>query len=307
MRTLVVLFTVLVFFVFSAADAMGSSGKRPSETNDQGYADDGWDYDRSEDDMDSNAGLSAHQKNKQGWVSEKPYGAFKRAPASKWDQSSHWNRGHQRRRPSAVNHHRVVNDVTAEKALVKLKNGNLRYTQRRWRKPSHGASQKDRIRLLAGQRPHTIILSCSDSRVPPEIVFNQKLGEIFTVRSAGEALDAAVIASIEYAVAYLGTQLLLVLGHESCGAVTAALQTMPNQSAGSPYLDAMVADIQPRIASFLRRPASSGLIRESTANARGVVKDLIKRSTISRTRVAAGTLQIRSALYHMDSGTVEFH
>lgn len=80
-----------------------------------------------------------------------------------------------------------------------------------------GAS--DLKRLSTGQKPHTIVLSCSDSRVPPEVLFDQKLGEIFVIRTAGQAIDSSVLASIEYAVSHLGTNLIVVMGHESCGAV----------------------------------------------------------------------------------------
>lgn len=200
-----------------------------------------------------------------------------------------------------------LSDVSAEKSLDKLRLGNLRFQQGKLRKQSEGVATKDRNRLLAGQTPHAIVLSCSDSRVPPEIIFDQRLGELFVVRSAGETLDKAVIASIEYAVAHLGVQLILVMGHDSCGAVTAALNSMPNAKSESAYIDYMVADIQPRIAGYFRKPASTGIELESAANARGVVRDLIQKSAIVRERLSSGNLQVRSSLYHLDSGFVDFH
>ena len=206
---------------------------------------------------------------------------------------------------ASVQHH--TNKVPAEKAMIQLKNGNQRFIQGRMRKPDDGVSGKDRLRLLAGQSPSAVVVASSDSRVSPELVFDQRLGEIYVVRSLGPSLDAAVIASIEYAIARLGVQLVVIMGNENSSGVEAALQAMADASSGSPHFDRMVADIQPRLASYFRRPASSGLVRESTANVRGLLKDLIRRSPIIRSRVGSGSLQLRSALYHMDTGVVDFH
>ncbi|MGZ3798075.1 MAG: carbonic anhydrase, partial [Pseudobdellovibrionaceae bacterium] len=133
-------------------------------------------------------------------------------------------------------HEKADTGVNAKTALAWLKNGNTRYLKGTLRKD--GQSNKDRERLVTGQKPHTIILSCSDSRVPPEVLFDQKLGEIFVIRTAGEALDNAAIASVEYALEHLGSHLLVVMGHESCGAVKAAFSTLKGEDAGSPALDA---------------------------------------------------------------------
>jgi hypothetical protein len=105
--------------------------------------------------------------------------------------------------------------VEAKTSFRWLQNGNKRFVTESLRKD--GQSKKDRIRLVSGQKPHAIVLSCSDSRVPPEVLFDQKLGEIFVVRTAGEALDNTAIASIEYALEHLGSHLLVVMAHESCG------------------------------------------------------------------------------------------
>jgi len=128
------------------------------------------------------------------------------------------------------------------------------------------------------------------------------------VRTAGESLDSSVIASLEYAVEHLGPRLLVVMGHTSCGAVKAALETPEDKSAGSPSLDKLVGDIRPRIPN--RTPAaapSAGLEIESAANAQGVAADLLKRSEIIRARVEKGDLLIKPALYYLDSGSVKFY
>lgn len=198
-----------------------------------------------------------------------------------------------------------LNDVTAEEALTKLKHGNLRFVQGMSR--SSKVSQGERMKLMAGQKPHSIVLTCSDSRVPPENVFDQKLGDLYVIRNAGPALDAATVASIEYAVTQLGTRLVLVMGHEGCAGLKAAIMTPPGKSTGSPAWDQVVADIQPRLGSLHRRPASVGFVRESNENTRGIVKDMISRSNLIRQRISNGHLQLRSGFYNMDSGLVDFH
>ncbi len=208
--------------------------------------------------------------------------------------------------PATPAHGASTDGVPAEKAMLWLQNGNKRYLKKGNR--SDGKSQADRDRLKKTEKPYAVVLSCSDSRVPPETVFDQALGEVFVVRTAGESLDAAVIASLEYAVENLGPRLLVVMGHTSCGAVSAALATADGKSAGSESLDLLVADIRPRLAN--RGPAgvvSESLEIESAANAQGVAADLMKRSSLIRARVEKGELVIKPALYYLDSGVVKFY
>lgn len=200
--------------------------------------------------------------------------------------------------------HEHAGSVAPDTALSWLKNGNSRYLKKHLRRD--GQSAIDRERLKGAQHPHTIILSCADSRVPPEIVFDQKLGEIFVVRAAGEALDFSVVGSLEYAVEHLGARLLLVMGHESCGAVRAALDTLKGGSAGSPDLDKLVADIHPRLKDKVSTKPSPLLKDEVWLNTRGVAADLVKRSEILRKKVEAGELKIAAAVYSLETGTVRF-
>src|SRR5205814_6637151 len=130
-------------------------------------------------------------------------------------------------------------------ALAELKAGNARFVR--------GESQlrdlpQARQALAAGQHPAAIILCCSDSRVPPELVFDQTLGRLFVVRAAGNVVDPALLGSIEYAVEHLGARLLVVLGHSSCGAVDAALKG----GSASPNLRALVERIAPAAARAKR-------------------------------------------------------
>lgn len=193
--------------------------------------------------------------------------------------------------------------VPADKALSWLKNGNTRYLSNKIRKD--GQSPADIARLSKGQHPHAIVLSCSDSRVPPEIVFDQKLGEIFVVRTAGEDPDASALASIEYAIEHLHPQLLVVMGHTSCGAVKAAIE-VGDKDAGSPALNTLVHNIQPRLGAYQGRMPSSELKDESWQEADGVAKDLMAKSEIIKKSVESGKLKIVTALYQTSNGKVDF-
>jgi carbonic anhydrase len=194
--------------------------------------------------------------------------------------------------------------IAPEVALKWLQHGNTRFTKGTFRKD--GVSSEDRKHLTEGQHPHSIVLSCSDSQVPPEIVFDQKLGEIFAVRTAGEALDSTVIASIEYAVSHLGPQLVVVMGHTQCGAIKAAVSTINGGDAGSEHLNKLVKDIQPRIDLLKRVPASVDYLTEAWVNAKGVAADLAKRSKIIDEKIKQGQLLVVPALYHIESGKVEW-
>ncbi|MDO9182268.1 MAG: carbonic anhydrase [Bacteriovorax sp.] len=204
----------------------------------------------------------------------------------------------------AAHEHRLKGEINPQKSLVLLKNGNTRYATDH---PNlKGIGKADRSKLVSGQKPYAIVLSCSDSRVPPEIVFDQKLGEIFVVRTAGQSLDSAAIASIEYAVSHLGSNLIVVMGHESCGAVKAALSTLKGGDAGSPWLNKLVADLHPHLKRFSELSQTDGVIVESWANVEGVAKDLLDRSEIVKGLVQPGEVKIQNALYHLGSGEVEW-
>lgn len=200
--------------------------------------------------------------------------------------------------------HEEVKGVEPETSLRWLNNGNTRFVKHRLRKD--GQSTADIKKLSEGQKPHAVVLSCSDSRVPPEIVFDQKLGELFTVRTAGQTLGANAVGSIEYAAEHLGPRLIVVMGHTACGAVKAAYGTLAGASAGTPALDELVHDIHPRIASFKGQPPSENFEKESWANVHGVIKDLLARSKMLTDMQAAGKIKIVPALYDLKTGKVTF-
>ncbi len=192
-----------------------------------------------------------------------------------------------------------------DSAFKELKAGNQRFLKGEVRKD--GQAVDDIKRLSKGQAPNSIVLSCSDSRVPPEAVFDQKLGEMFTVRSAGETLSPQAIASIEYAIEKLGSHLVVVLGHTHCGAVKAAIETIRGQSSGSDNLDKLVSDIHPRIKlKFDEKHPSQDLKAESWLNAKGVAKDLLNRSRLISKAVNSGKVKIQVGLYNLETGVVDF-
>jgi len=194
--------------------------------------------------------------------------------------------------------------VDPAKALRMIKNGNIRFVKHNLR--NDGQSKKDIMRLSEGQKPHSIVLSCSDSRIPPELVFDQKLGEIFVVRTAGQSLDDNAIGSIEYALEHLGAALIIVMGHTSCGAVKAAHSTLDGSSLGTTSLDALVHDLHPRLQSFKSKKASNDYESESWANVQGVTADLVTRSKLIAEKLAKNKIMIVPAMYHLNSGAVTF-
>lgn len=185
-----------------------------------------------------------------------------------------------------------------------LKEGNKRFSSGNATHPSQDATTRQG--LISSQAPNAVVLTCSDSRVPPELIFDKGIGEIFVVRNAGNIAETISIASIEYAVEHLGSKVLVVMGHDSCGAVKATLGAKKGHSAGSPNLDLLVKNIENNMSyskGFARDAKNPG--GAITANVRGTVVTLMKRSKIIREYVANNKLIIVQALYHFDSGVAE--
>ncbi len=156
--------------------------------------------------------------------------------------------------------------------------------------------------LTSGQSPKAIILSCSDSRVGPELIFDQSLGDIFVVRTAGNIADAVALGSIEYAVDHLHSPLLIVLGHQKCGAVSAACSgdKMPSSN-----LDAIVERINPAVTQARTYAKADDLIESAIKeNVHQSAKDVLANSQIIRDAVKAGKLSVIEAEYELDSGRV---
>ncbi len=153
--------------------------------------------------------------------------------------------------------------------------------------------------LTSGQAPYAIVLSCADSRVVPELAFDAGLGELFVVRVAGNIANSSSIASIEYAVAHCGSQVIVVLGHQSCGAVTAAV----NGGDNGYNLNHLLSHITPAISASPEGAAVNDVVKK---NAELTAKELMNRSSIIGNAVKNGSVEILPAYYNLDSGKVDF-
>jgi carbonic anhydrase len=190
------------------------------------------------------------------------------------------------------------NPVAAWKAL---KEGNERFVAGEPQHPSQ--SIEDRARLAAGQKPTAVVFGCADSRVAAEIIFDQGLGDMFVVRTAGHVVDSAVLGSIEYAVTVLDVPLIVVLGHDSCGAVKATLSAIDDGVLPGGY----VRDIVERITPSVLQGRHAGLSRVDEFETRHVndtVTQLRIRSSSIAERLAAGTLAIVGLTYQLAEGRV---
>lgn len=189
------------------------------------------------------------------------------------------------------------NALSPNSALQRLMEGNDRYVQGKM-KPHDFIGE--RCSLALGQNPFAVIVGCSDSRVGPEIVFDQGLGDLFVVRTAGEVVDEAALGSIEYAVEHLGSTLILVLGHERCGAVSAAV--VGGKAPG--HIAAVLKAIEPAVKQA--REKSGDLIENAVrAQAVEVARRLQNAEPILVERVRSGQLKIVAARYDLDTGKVE--
>lgn len=153
--------------------------------------------------------------------------------------------------------------------------------------------------LTGGQSPYAVVLSCADSRVVPELAFDTGLGEIFIIRVAGNIANTSSIASIEYAIAHLKTRVIVVMGHESCGAVGAAIAGGDNGH----NLNHLLAHITPALAAAKEGDTVNDIVK---SNAQINATELVERSSILSNAVNAKELEIYSAYYNLDSGKVDF-
>jgi carbonic anhydrase len=192
--------------------------------------------------------------------------------------------------------------TTPVSAWKALKEGNERFVAG---KPAHPSqSVEHRASLAAGQHPIAAILGCADSRVAAELIFDQGLGDVFVVRTAGQAIDSAVLGSIEYAVTVLNVPLIVVLGHDSCGAVKAAIGAIDDGAIPGGF----VRDVVERVAPSILLGRRDGLTRVDEFEERHVretVAQLVDRSSAIAERLAAGTLGIAGITYRLAVGHAE--
>jgi carbonic anhydrase len=190
--------------------------------------------------------------------------------------------------------------VAPAEAISKLKEGNGRYMSGNLQHPAQTTER--RTELAKGQHPFAIIVSCSDSRVPPEIVFDQGLGDLFICRVAGNVIDDHSLGSIEYAVDHLGSRLIVVLGHQRCGAVQAAKETIAAKGKAPGHIESLVTAIKPAVEAT----AKDDLDATIKANVKDVVQALRSSTPILKAKVDSGDVQVIGGYYSLDTGAVTF-
>jgi carbonic anhydrase len=200
--------------------------------------------------------------------------------------------------------------ISAAQALARLREGNVRFVAS-IRDPAASLDAERRARLAAGQEPFAIVLGCSDSRVPAELVFDQGFGDLFVIRVAGNIVAPSQVGSVEFAAERFGTPLVVVLGHSQCGAILATLDQIrrPSPAAGR-NLRSIVDRIRPSIEPLVRHAAAgadAALVGAAVrANIRAAAEHLRTGSEILERLVAAGKLRVVGAEYSLDSGVVDF-
>jgi carbonic anhydrase len=201
--------------------------------------------------------------------------------------------------PAAHSQHAAQPAESADKIWSELMKGNQRFVTGRMKR-EHVIS--DRKSLINEQHPKVMTLSCSDSRVPPDVIFDQPLGNLFEVRIAGNITGPLGLASLEYAYEHLGTTLLVVLGHTKCGAVTAACsgEKMP-----TPNLQAMVDQIEPAVTKMKQSASGDALIEAAIKeNVHESAMNVVAQSEVLRHAKEEGKLTIIEAEYQLDTGKV---
>ena len=212
--------------------------------------------------------------------------------------------------------------VPPVEAMSRLQEGNRRYTSGNQQHPHESSEErtymatnsyenlgmtaaeaaKRRAELTKSQHPFAIVLGCADSRVPPEIAFDQGLGDLFVVREAGNVIDDHSLGSIEYAVDHLAVRLIVVLGHQRCGAVMAAKETIAAKTEAPAHIQSLVTAIQPAVEETTRGDLNATI----EANVKNVTQALRSSTPVLKPKVDSGELKVVGAYYSLDTGTVAF-
>ena len=188
-----------------------------------------------------------------------------------------------------------------DRALQLLAEGNARYAGGATTGPHRDAER--RAEVVSTQSPYAMILSCADSRVPPELVFDAGLGDLFVLRVAGNVLNDELLGSIEYGAQYLRSPLIMVLGHERCGAVEAAAQTVTQGAQFEGHIPSLARAIAPAVES-VRGMSGNFLDNAIRANVALVVGQLVSRSPLLAGRVSNGEIKIVGGYYSLQTGQV---
>lgn len=193
---------------------------------------------------------------------------------------------------------------TAEEAIARLQAGNLRFINGQARFPT---VQKEVLASLTkGQQPYVTILGCSDSRVPPELVFDAGFGELFVIRVAGNVLGPSIMGTLQYAGLHLHTPLFVVMGHEGCGAVKAAIASRFDGSQQASRIEILLEQIIPALEGLDPKAAPADLLAGAVeANVRRTVRELLATPE-AQARLEEGHMQLIGAVYELDTGRVRF-
>jgi len=193
-----------------------------------------------------------------------------------------------------------IENLSAREAMQKLKEGNKRFVKNQAQHPDESLERKKE--MLKGQRPFVVILSCSDSRVPPELIFDQGIGDIFEIRNAGNVLNNHVIGSIEYAIMHLGVKLVLIMGHQDCGAVAATLSGKYETK----FIQSLEDSIQPAIEDCKKQGLEVNSDNVVKAHIMQNINELFSQDKDLLKYMEDHDVKIVPAYYHLDSGKVDF-
>ena len=193
-----------------------------------------------------------------------------------------------------------LENLSAQEALDKLKKGNKRFVQLQQKHPDE--SKQRRKEMLKGQHPFVVILSCSDSRVPLELIFDQGLGDLFEIKNAGNVLDNHVIGSIEYAVMHCGVKLIVIMGHQDCGAINATLSGVSETK----YIQSLEDSIQPAVEQCKLNGLEVNSDNVVKAHVMQDIEELMAQDHDLVEYMKEHNVKIVPAYYHLDTGKVDF-
>ena len=194
---------------------------------------------------------------------------------------------------------KVIQDsISPDKAIEMLKDGNKRFLEKKELKRDLHLQVKD---TSGGQFPYAVVLSCIDSRVPVELVFDQGVGDIFSARVAGNIINEDILGSIEYACGVAGSKAILVLGHSKCGAVTAACKGVELGN-----ITALLSKVKPAIANIKQRDGEVEVEEVTKANVHQSIKEIREKSSILADLETEGKIKIVGAVYHVEDGRVSY-
>lgn len=196
-----------------------------------------------------------------------------------------------------------MTNISAYQALQQLKEGNQRFVFGTTIHINRSSYRRDQL-AREGQNPWALILACMDSRVTPELIFDQSIGDLFVVRTAGQVIDVAVLGSIELAILEFDVPLVMVLGHKGCGAVQAAMESAENDSIADGAVKTVLDFIRPAIGKT--RTITSGSLEQAVWANVLLETEQLRLSKVLSNSVATGKLKIVGACYDLHSGSVEF-